>query len=52
MICNVLVDSEVLVVISSISSIYRLNLLKVLIGVGLRACVPRNEYVCMYVKSV
>jgi hypothetical protein len=40
-------DSEVLVMTSSISRIYQLNLLEVFIEVGLRAYFPRGE--CAYV---
>ena len=38
---DVSVDSEALVVISSISRICRLSLSEVIIGVGLRACIHR-----------
>lgn len=48
---GMLVDSDTLVVTSSISKICRLiNLLNVLIEVGLRAYVRRDECVCMYVS--
>ena len=44
---DVLVDSEAPVVTSSISRICRLSLSEVLIEVGLRACIYKDE--CAYV---
>ena len=44
---DVPVDSEAPVVTSSISRICRLSLLKVLIEVGLRACIHRGECACV-----
>ena len=47
---DVPVDSEALVVTSSISRICRLSLSEVLIGVGLRTCIHRDECACMFVS--
>ena len=41
---DVIVDSKVSVVISSISRISRLSLSEILIEVGLRTCIHRGEY--------
>ena len=47
---DVPVDSGVFVVTSSISRSCRLNLLEVPIGVGLRACIYRDECACVFVS--
>ena len=47
---DVPVDSGVFVVTSSISRSCRLNLLEVPIGVGLRACIHRDECACVFVS--
>ena len=47
---DVPVDSEAPTVTSSISRICRLSLSEVLIGVGLRACIHRNECACVFVS--
>ena len=48
MVGNVHVDSEALVVTSSISRICQLSLSEVLIGVELHACTHRDECTCVY----
>ena len=45
-VCDVSVDSEASVVISSISMIYQLNLMEILIWVRLCACIHGNK--CVY----
>ena len=45
------VDSEVTVVTSSISKICRLSLSEVLIEVGLRVCIYRDECACVFVSA-
>ena len=47
---DVPVDSGTPVVTSSISRICRLSLSEVLIGVGLRACIHRDECACVFVS--
>jgi hypothetical protein len=44
-------DSGAHVVTSSISRICRLSLSEVLIGVGLRACIHRDECACVFVSA-
>ena len=44
------VDSGAPMVTSSISRICRLSLSEVLIGVGLRACIHRDECACVFVS--
>ena len=47
---DVPVDSGAPMVTSSISRICRLSLSEVLIGVGLRACIHRDECACVFVS--
>ena len=47
---DVPVDSGALVVTSSILRICRLSISKVLIGVGLRACIYRDACACVFVS--
>ena len=47
---DVPIDSGAPVVTSSISKIYRLSLSEVHIGVGLRACIHRDECACVFVN--
>ena len=47
---DVPVDSEVSVVTLSISRICRLSLSEVVIGVGLRVCIHRDEGACVFVS--
>ena len=48
---DVPVDSGALVVTSLILRICQLSLSEVLIGVGLRACIHRDECVCMFMSN-
>ena len=50
MVGDIPVDSGVPVVTLSISRICRLSLSEILIGVGLRACIHRDEYACVFVS--
>ena len=47
---DVPINSGAPVVTSSISRICRLSLSEVLIGVGLRACIHRDECACVFVS--
>ena len=47
---DISVDSGAPVVTSSISRICRLSLSEILIGVGLRACIHRDECACVFVS--
>jgi hypothetical protein len=47
---DVPVDSEATMICSSISMICRLRFSEVLIWIGLRACISRGEYVCIFVN--
>ena len=48
---DVPVDSGAPMVTSSISRICRLSLSEVLIGVGLRACIHKDECACVFVNA-
>ena len=50
MVGDIPINSGAPVVTSSISKIYRLSLSEVHIGVGLRACIHRDECACVFVS--